>query len=90
MVTGAEQFFGTEERKKTMSIAESVTQARHDRSARRAVRNRRLSLSRELATYRTPQERMEIELIACRSTDPAATEVLDILSALEAPATYPR
>ncbi len=66
-----------------MTITETFTQARHDRTARNAVRAQRRTLVRELAQYRTPAERSEIELIAGRSTDPAAAEVLDILAALD-------
>jgi hypothetical protein len=66
-----------------MTITDRINQARHDRSARRAVRAERIKLTRELAAYSTPAERREIELLANRSTSPDAALVLTILDQLK-------
>ena len=67
-----------------MTISERLTQARHDRGARRAVQTQRTQLTRELAVYRTPADRMELELLAANSTNPDAKQVLDILGSMAA------
>lgn len=67
-----------------MNISERFTQARNDRSARRAVQAERTQLTRELAVYRTPADRMELELLAANSTNPDARQVLDILGSMAA------
>ena len=65
-----------------MSITTLLSEARDRRSAQRAQRAEHEALVRELSAYRTPNERLEIEIIAGRSNDPAAAEVLDILDNL--------
>jgi hypothetical protein len=65
-----------------MTISERITQARHDRTARQAVRAERAALVRELSAYSTPAERAEIQLIAARSPQPEAALVLNILDQL--------
>ena len=67
-----------------MSIAERITQARHDRDARRAARAEMTKLATELAAYRTPADRMEIELLAARSDAPGAEVVRDLLDQMRA------
>lgn len=64
-----------------MTISERITQARHDHTARRAIRAERATLVRELS-YSTPADRSEIQLMARRSPHPEAAEVLDILDQL--------
>jgi len=65
-----------------MSITTLLSEARDHRSAERARRAQHEALVRELSAYRTPNERLELEIIAGRSNDPAAAEVLDILDDL--------
>ncbi|MEO5834447.1 MAG: hypothetical protein ABIR83_13895 [Nakamurella sp.] len=65
-----------------MTIADRITQARHDRAARRAARAGLQQLTRELAAYSTPADRLEIELLASRSTAPGAELVLSILDGM--------
>ncbi len=65
-----------------MSIAERITQARHDRDARRAARAEMTKLATELAAYTSPADRMEIELLAARSDAPGAEVVRDLLDRL--------
>lgn len=67
-----------------MTIAERMTQARHDRGARRAARAEMTKLATELAAYSTPAERMEIELLAARSTAPGAELVRTVLDQMRA------
>ena len=65
-----------------MSISERITQARHDRGARRALRAQHEHLVRELSAYSTPAERLEIELIAARAPHEDGALVLNILNEL--------
>ncbi len=65
-----------------MTITDRISQARTGRNARRTARAQRTALARELAAYRTPAERMEIELLAGRSSGSDAAQVLDILDQL--------
>ena len=67
-----------------MTITQRFTQARNDRSARRAVQTKHTQLTRDLAVYRTPADRMELELLAANSTNPEAKQVLDILGSMAA------
>ncbi len=62
-----------------MTIADRITQARHDRGARRAARAELQKLATELAAYTSPADRLEIELLAARSTAPGAELVRAIL-----------
>ena len=65
-----------------MSITTLLSEARDRRSAQRAQRAEHEALVRELSAYRTPNERTRIEMLAARSNDPAAAEILDILDHL--------
>ena len=65
-----------------MSITTLFSEARDRHTAHRAQRTQHDALVRELAAYRTPNERLEIELLAARSDDPEAAEILDILDRL--------
>jgi len=65
-----------------MSITTLLSESRDRRSVQRAHRAEHRALVRELSAYRTPNDRLEIEVIAGRSEDPAAAEVLDILDQL--------
>lgn len=65
-----------------MTITDRITQARHDRGARRAARAALQKLTGELAAYATPADRLEIELLAARSTAPGAELVRSILDGL--------
>ncbi len=62
-----------------MTFADRITQARHDRDARRAARAELDKLTHELAAYTSPADRREIELLASRSTEPGAQVVLAVL-----------
>lgn len=73
-----------------MSITQRITQARHDRDARRMVRLQHEKLVRELSAFSTPAERMEIEMIASRTSHPDAVVVLDILDQLSYQGTATR
>lgn len=66
-----------------MTFAERITQARHDRDARRAVRAEFRKLTDELAAYSSPADRAEIELLAGRSTAPGAELVRSVLDQLQ-------
>ena len=50
-----------------------------DRSARRAERNRRRRIAAELAGYRTPAERIELDLILARHSPEQVSEIQDLL-----------
>lgn len=65
-----------------MTITDRITQARHDRDARRAARAALAKLTHELAAYTSPADRLEIEMLAARSTAPGAALVRDILDGL--------
>ncbi|GGL99811.1 hypothetical protein [Nakamurella endophytica] len=61
----------------------STTQHRSIRdrmAARRAQQQHRQSLEQELASFATPAERLELELILSRYPDEKTAEVRDILS----------
>lgn len=47
--------------------------------ARRIERNRRRRIAAELAEYRTPAERMELDLILARHTAEQVSEIEDLL-----------
>jgi hypothetical protein len=72
-----------------MTLSEYMTQARHDRSARRAARGRRDELVRELQGYSTPAERLELEMLAARSGRDGEV-LLDLLSSLPTSGTDAR
>ncbi len=65
-----------------MTLADRITQARHDRGARHATRAQMRQLAIELAAYSTPADRLEIELLASRSTEPGAELVRSMLDQL--------
>lgn len=65
-----------------MTIADRITQARHDRGARRAARADLQKLTDELSAYSSPADRLEIELLASRSTAPGAELVRSILDGM--------
>jgi hypothetical protein len=73
-----------------MTIAERITQARHDRGARRAARAEMTKLATELAAYSSPADRLEIELLASRSTAPGAELVRTILDQMRVSDTAAR
>jgi hypothetical protein len=65
-----------------MSITTLLSEARDRHTVHRAERAQHDALVREIAAYRTPNERLELELLATRSDDPEAAQILDILDHL--------
>jgi hypothetical protein len=65
-----------------MTLSTRIAKARDKRSERRAVHAHREAVIRELATYSSPAERKEIELLASRTPGPGANLVLDLLDRL--------
>lgn len=61
----------------------TVTSLRSSIAQRRVARLRRRRLTRELASYRTPAERLELDLILGRHTADEVAEVQAILSQLD-------
>lgn len=70
-----------------MTIADRITQARHDRDARRAARAELTQLAAELSAYTSPADRLEIELLAARSTAPGSELVRSMLDQIRASET---
>jgi chromosome segregation and condensation protein ScpB len=73
-----------------MTFADRITQARHDRNARRIARAQIRQLAGELAAYSSPADRAEIELLAGRSTAPDAELVRSVLDQLRVTSTVAR
>ena len=65
--------------KTLFSSTSTISNSTEQKSARRAARDQHASLVRELAAYRTPAERTEIELAVGRSNHPDAALVRNIL-----------
>lgn len=61
----------------------TVTSLRSSIAQRRVARLQRRRLTRELASYRTPAERLELDLILGRHTADEVAEVQAILSQLD-------
>ena len=56
-----------------------LSRASRARSARGAARRERLRLARELAAYRTPAERLELDIILGRHTAEETRQIEEIL-----------
>lgn len=62
-----------------MSVT-SVSSLRSSLAQRRAARAERQRLARELSEYRTPAERLELDLILGRHSEEATADIHEILS----------
>jgi len=67
----------------------TVTSLRTSLAERRATRARRRRLAHELASYRTPAERLELDLILGRHSAEETAEIDAILSRQTASIPYP-
>ena len=66
----------------------TVTSLRTSVAQRRAARTKRRCLARELASYRTPAERLELDLILGRHSADETAEIDAILNQQTASASY--
>jgi hypothetical protein len=62
-----------------VGAVDALTRASSSRSARSAARRQRRRLAGEIAAYRTPAERLELDLILGRHTAEETQEIEEIL-----------
>jgi hypothetical protein len=67
----------------------TVTSLRTSLAQRRVARTQRRRLARELAAYRTPAERLELDLILGRHSAEETAEIDAILTQQTASVSYP-
>lgn len=67
----------------------TVTTLRTSLAQRRVARMRRRRLAHELASYRTPAERLELDLILGRHSEEETAEIQEILNRQSTGVSYP-